>query len=146
MVRSNFDSFTPEILTSFDIAVTGSSLVSRYLCGLDSAYGQLFGVDSWQQHCERAASLDPADILEVTNRIQIYLHTAGPCTQIPIAEAMVNYKDEDSCQVFVPFISVSWRRSFNKIDGKVLIICQFFLLIGCENWVLRFSSIIIRLG
>ncbi|KAG4067941.1 hypothetical protein HA402_010627 [Bradysia odoriphaga] len=89
----------------FYIVPIGSSLVSRYLCGLDSAYGQLFGVDSWQQHCERAASLDPADILEVTNRIQIYLHTAGPCTQIPIAEAMVNYKDEDSCQVFVPFIS-----------------------------------------
>ena len=45
--------------------------------------------------------------MEITNRIQRYLHTAGPCTQVPIAEAMVNYKDEDSCQIFVPFISVS---------------------------------------
>lgn len=86
--------------------------MARYLCALDPTYGSLFGVDSWQQHCERAASLDPtlgkADTLEITNRIQRYLHTAGPCTQIPIAEAMVNYKDEDSCQIFVPFISVSF--------------------------------------
>lgn len=28
---------------------------------------------------------------------------------MPIAEAMVNYKDEESCQIFVPFISVSPR-------------------------------------
>lgn len=71
----------------------------------------MFGVDSWHQHCERAATLDQtqgkADIVEITNRVQRYLHTAGPCTQIPIAEAMVNYKEEDSCQIFVPFISVS---------------------------------------
>lgn len=97
------------LLNFYDLL--GSSSVARYLCALDSTYGSLFGVDSWQQHCERAASLDPtlgkADTLEITNRIQRYLHTAGPCTQIPIAEAMVNYKDEDSCQVFVPFISVS---------------------------------------
>lgn len=90
---------------------SGSSSVSRYLCALDASYGAMFGVDSWQTHCERAATLDPtqgkADIVEITNRIQRYLHTAGPCTQIPIAEAMVNYKDEDSCQIFVPFISVS---------------------------------------
>lgn len=46
--------------------------------------------------------------MEITNRIQRYLHSSGPCTQIPIAEAMVNYKEEDSCQIFVPFISVSF--------------------------------------
>lgn len=71
----------------------------------------MFASDSWQQLCERAASLDPsqskAEITDIVNRIQRYLHTAGPCTQIPIAEAMVNYKDEDSCQIFVPFVCVS---------------------------------------
>lgn len=63
------------------------------------------------QLCESASSQDPiqakAEIQEITNRIQGYLQTAGPCTQIPIAEAMVNYKDEDSCQIFVPFVCVS---------------------------------------
>lgn len=71
----------------------------------------MFGSESWSQLCESAASLDPVqakpEIQEIVNRIQRYLHTAGPCTQIPIAEAMVNYKDEDSCQIFVPFVSVS---------------------------------------
>lgn len=96
----------------FYIVPVGASTVSRYLCALDASYGSMFGVDSWLQHCERAATLDAvqgkADTLELTNRIQRYLHTAGPCTQIPIAEAMVNYKDEDSCQIFVPFISVGF--------------------------------------
>lgn len=71
----------------------------------------MFGNENWSQLCEKAASLDPAqaktEIQEIVNRIQRYLYAAGPCTQIPIAEAMVNYKEEDSCQVFVPFVCVS---------------------------------------
>lgn len=90
---------------------TGSSSISRYLSSIDQSYCAMFGTDNWYQLCERAGSLDSSlvksDIIELTNRIQRYLHTAGPCTQIPIAEAMVNYKDEDSCQIFVPFVSVS---------------------------------------
>lgn len=89
----------------------GSSSISRYLSAIDSSYGSIFGSENWLQLCELAATLDPiqakSEILEICNRIQRYLHTAGPCTQIPIAEAMVNYKEEDSCQIFVPFVSVS---------------------------------------
>lgn len=72
-------------------------------------YGSLFGSDNWTQLCERGSNLDgvKADQIELTSRIQRYVHSSGPCTQIPIAEAMVNYKEEDSCQIFVPFISVS---------------------------------------
>lgn len=73
----------------------------------------MFNTDSWHQLCDRATTMDSAqtksDVIEITNRIQRYIHSAGPCTQIPIAEAMVNYKDEDSCQIFVPFVSVSER-------------------------------------
>uniref|UniRef100_A0A1B0CR71 Putative phosphofurin acidic sorting protein 2 isoform x1 n=1 Tax=Lutzomyia longipalpis TaxID=7200 RepID=A0A1B0CR71_LUTLO len=86
-----------------------SSAISRYLSAVDATYGALFGTEAWQQLCERAIGSDPAqskiDVIEVTNRVQRYLHSAGPCTQIPIAEAMVNYREEDSCQIFVPFIS-----------------------------------------
>ncbi|KAH8337318.1 hypothetical protein KR059_006975 [Drosophila kikkawai] len=104
--------------------------VARHLSQMDQAYAAMFGSDNWAQLCERAAATAAAvsavttvnataltanladaagvaksDIAELVQRIQRYLHAAGPCTQIPIAEAMVNYKDEDSCQIFVPFVS-----------------------------------------
>lgn len=86
--------------------------MSKYLSSIDQSYQAMFGTEHWNQLCERAAacinSMDnKSDVVEMCNRIQRYLHTAGPCTQIPIAEAMVNYKDEESCQIFVPFVSVS---------------------------------------
>lgn len=106
--------------------------VARHLSQMDQAYAAMFGSDNWTQLCERAAAtaaavsavttvnataltanladaagVNKSDIAELVQRIQRYLLTAGPCTQIPIAEAMVNYKDEDSCQIFVPFVSVS---------------------------------------
>ncbi|KAH8306150.1 hypothetical protein KR018_002564 [Drosophila ironensis] len=104
--------------------------VARHLSQMDQAYAAMFGSDNWTQLCERAAAtaaavsavttvnataltanladaagVNKSDIAELVHRIQRYLHAAGPCTQIPIAEAMVNYKDEDSCQIFVPFVS-----------------------------------------
>ncbi|XP_037710070.1 phosphofurin acidic cluster sorting protein 2 isoform X2 [Drosophila subpulchrella] len=104
--------------------------VARHLSQMDQAYAVMFGSDNWTQLCERAAataaavsavttvnataltsnladaaSVAKSDIAELVQRIQRYLLAAGPCTQIPIAEAMVNYKDEDSCQIFVPFVS-----------------------------------------
>lgn len=116
----------------FYIVPIGSSTIARYLSQMDQTYAAMFGSDNWYQLCERAAqtaaavsavttvnattlsatlaetgSATKSDIVELVNRIQRYLHAAGPCTQIPIAEAMVNYKDEDSCQIFVPFVSVS---------------------------------------
>jgi phosphofurin acidic cluster sorting protein 2 len=97
----------------FYIVPLGQCAISRYLGQLDAGYSALFANDHWLQLCERAASniLDnsqtKSEMNELTSRIHKYLQSGGPCTQIPIAEAMVNYKDEDSCQVFVPFISVS---------------------------------------
>lgn len=101
----------------FYIVPLCSSSISRYLSAIDSSYGSAFGSDNWHQLCERAVSMDTAqaknEIAEIINRIQRYLHTAGPCTQVPIAEAMVNYKDEDSQQIFVPFVSVSIQHDIN---------------------------------
>ncbi|XP_064550286.1 phosphofurin acidic cluster sorting protein 2 isoform X2 [Drosophila montana] len=104
--------------------------VARHLSQMDQTYAAMFGSDNWSQLCERsaataaavsavttvnataltanladAAAVAKSDIAELVQRIQRYLHAAGPCTQIPIAEAMVNYKDEDSRQIFVPFVS-----------------------------------------
>ncbi|XP_058813906.1 phosphofurin acidic cluster sorting protein 2 isoform X2 [Topomyia yanbarensis] len=93
----------------FYIVPLGLCGVARYLSVIDSSYSNMFGTENWQQNCERAANLESAqsknESAEIISRIQRYLHSAGPCTQVPIAEAMVNYRDEDSCQIFVPFIS-----------------------------------------
>ncbi|XP_037940891.1 phosphofurin acidic cluster sorting protein 2-like isoform X2 [Teleopsis dalmanni] len=114
----------------FYIVPIGSSAIARYLSQMDQAYGSMFGTENWYQLCERVAVTAAAvsavttvnataltssladnanankfNIVDLLIRIQKYLQAAGPCAQIPIAEAMVNYKDEDSCQIFVPFIS-----------------------------------------
>lgn len=93
----------------FYIVPLGSCGVVRYLSLIDTNYSNMFGTENWQQICDRAANLESAqsknESTEIISRIQRYLHSSGPCTQIPIAEAMVNYRDEDSCQIFVPFIS-----------------------------------------
>lgn len=92
----------------FFIVPIGLSGIARYLSSLDNSYATLFGGDNWQQLCStnNETSQLKSDSLEITNRIQRYLHSSGPCTQIPIAEAMIT-RDEDSCQIFVPFITVS---------------------------------------
>lgn len=100
----------------FFIVPIGNSAISRYLSSIDNSYATLFGSESWQQLCLNSeSSQSKADAMEITNRIQRYLHSSGPCTQIPIAEAMVNYKEEDSCQIFVPFISVRRRAACDQI-------------------------------
>lgn len=125
----------------FYIIPIGSSTIARYLSQMDQTYAAMFGSDNWYQLCERAAqtaaavsavtavnatalsssladsaTANKSDIVELVNRIQRYLHAAGPCTQVPIAEAMVNYKEEDSCQIFVPFVSVSRKNKIFKIN------------------------------
>jgi len=67
-----------------------------------------------------AAGVAKSDIAELVQRIQRYLLAAGPCTQIPIAEAMVNYKDEDSCQIFVPFVSVREIHLISSQNGNFI--------------------------
>lgn len=127
----------------FYIVPIGSSTISRHLSNVDQTYCAMFGTENWFQLCERAATtaaavtavttinptaissalgdpmaINKSDIVDSVSRIQRYLHAAGPCTQIPIAEAMVNYKDEDSCQIFVPFVSVSRIKSIKNFTLK----------------------------
>ncbi|XP_039971354.1 phosphofurin acidic cluster sorting protein 2 isoform X2 [Bactrocera tryoni] len=117
-------------LRFYIVPIGSGSTIARYLSQVDLTYGAMFGSDNWYQLCERVAATAAAvsavttvnasalsttlgdsvtanksDIVEMVQRIQRYLHAAGPCTQIPIGEAMVNYKDEDSRQIFVPFVS-----------------------------------------
>lgn len=83
------------MVTFYVIVYSGSSSISRYLSQIDSSYASIFGNESWLQLCETASSQDliqaKAEIQEITNRIQGYLQTAGPCTQIPVIQANFFY-------------------------------------------------------
>ena len=52
-----------------------------------------------------------AESAEVCNRISCYISGACHVVQLPIGEAMITYKEklseEESSQIFVPFINVS---------------------------------------
>lgn len=85
--------------------------ISRYLSSVDAGYSLLFGGDGWQTLCERVADGSIGDASEMSSRINRYVNGSGPTIQLPIAEAMVAYRerscDEDSSQIFVPFVNVS---------------------------------------
>ncbi|CAB3384174.1 Hypothetical predicted protein [Cloeon dipterum] len=80
-----------------------NSILARYLSSLDSMYAAYFSGDSWKEMTERL------DCQEAMNRIQRYLVAANSYVALPVAEAMVTYKerssDEESCQTFIPFIN-----------------------------------------
>ncbi|XP_053407939.1 phosphofurin acidic cluster sorting protein 2-like isoform X4 [Mercenaria mercenaria] len=87
----------------------GSSAVGKYLAHIDSTYNSLFGDWMWKDTFERTdSSSNKLEQEQVYARISKYLSSAGGIVQIPIAEAMVMCKvkgsDEESCQVFVPFL------------------------------------------
>ncbi len=66
--------------------------------------------DSWKELLEMAEPGKP-DVAEIVNRVKEYLASASNenLINLPVAEAMVTYKekssDEESSQVFIPFVS-----------------------------------------
>ncbi|XP_076359704.1 phosphofurin acidic cluster sorting protein KrT95D [Tachypleus tridentatus] len=94
----------------FHIVPLGSSIVTRYLGSLDSTYSTNFVDGTWKDLLDRMnESQSVSDVQEMGARILNYLNSANSLLQLPIAEAMVTYKekssDEESLQVFLPFIS-----------------------------------------
>ncbi|XP_065343426.1 phosphofurin acidic cluster sorting protein 2 isoform X3 [Cloeon dipterum] len=84
-----------------------NSILARYLSSLDHMYAAYFSGDSWKELTERLDMKN--DCQEAMNRIQRYLVAANSYVALPVAEAMVTYKerssDEESCQTFIPFIN-----------------------------------------
>ena len=70
-------------------------------------YSRLFHDDSWKDLLEKPEPTK-SEIAELVGRVSQYM-TMGSISQLSIAEAMVTYQDkitdEDTCQVFVPFLS-----------------------------------------
>ncbi|XP_077494339.1 phosphofurin acidic cluster sorting protein KrT95D isoform X2 [Amblyomma americanum] len=73
----------------------GSGPLLRYLCSVDNCYASQFS-EGWLEEAEQ--------------RVADYLSSANATLQLPIAEAMINHRprnssEDESSQVFVPFIS-----------------------------------------
>ena len=70
-------------------------------------YFRLFHDDSWRDLLEKPEPTK-SEIAELVGRVSQYM-SMGSISQLSIAEAMVTYQDkitdEDTCQVFVPFLS-----------------------------------------
>ncbi|XP_057370589.1 phosphofurin acidic cluster sorting protein 2-like isoform X1 [Daphnia carinata] len=118
---------------SSGIGTGGSNnTLSRYLASLDRYYNVNFVSDSWREALDRPAEKmlaattngnDPMgtcstpgvttpskiDVQEVIHRLGRYLTSNGCTVQVPIAEAMITYREpnseEESTQVFIPFVS-----------------------------------------
>ncbi|XP_076749461.1 phosphofurin acidic cluster sorting protein KrT95D isoform X2 [Xylocopa sonorina] len=94
-------SFRPQNYLKFFVVPLGSNTLSRYLCSIDARYTMLFG-DEWKELLER----EGGGASECAARVTEYLASAGSTLLLPIAEAMVTYREtDDSSQIFIPFIN-----------------------------------------
>ncbi|XP_070577090.1 phosphofurin acidic cluster sorting protein 1-like isoform X4 [Ptychodera flava] len=91
----------------FLIIPLGANSLAKYLASVDNRYSSLFMDSLWREAFEKADK-ENIDYSELVHRVSRYLHDANLVFSLPIAEAMVNYRnnsEEDSVQKFVPFIN-----------------------------------------
>jgi hypothetical protein len=91
--------------------------LSRYISSIDTGYNGLFGSDGgWRDLLEKEELIRKADGHDIISRISRYIESSSGFLHLPIAEAMITYKekssDEGSSQVFIPFISVSTHLTY----------------------------------
>ncbi|XP_033228221.1 phosphofurin acidic cluster sorting protein 2 isoform X2 [Belonocnema kinseyi] len=85
----------------FLVVPLGCNTLAKYLGSIDSKYGALFG-DDWREMIDREGGGGS----EVAARVVEYLSSAGSTLLLPIAEAMVAYREtDDSSQIFIPFVN-----------------------------------------
>ncbi|XP_031831293.1 phosphofurin acidic cluster sorting protein KrT95D isoform X2 [Nomia melanderi] len=85
----------------FLVVPLGSNTLSKYLSSIDGMYSMLFS-DEWKDLLER----EGGGASECAVRVSEYLAVAGTTLLLPIAEAMVTYREtDDSSQIFIPFIN-----------------------------------------
>ncbi|XP_076013850.1 phosphofurin acidic cluster sorting protein 2 isoform X3 [Genypterus blacodes] len=106
----------------FLIIPLGAHPVSKYLGTIDYRYNSLFQDAAWRDLFHKPeAPVIVQDSPDVVSRVTQYMVGANGAHQLPIAEAMLTYKqkrkksfhfdfavspDEDSCQKFIPFIGM----------------------------------------
>ncbi|KAG8449697.1 hypothetical protein GDO86_016370 [Hymenochirus boettgeri] len=92
----------------FLIIPLGSHPVAKYLASVDYKYNNLFQDPAWRDLFSKLdTQTDPPDVV---SRVTQYIAEANCAHQLPIAEAMLTYKqkspDEDTSQKFIPFVGV----------------------------------------
>ncbi|XP_035023338.1 phosphofurin acidic cluster sorting protein 2 isoform X1 [Hippoglossus stenolepis] len=106
----------------FLIIPLGAHPVSKYLGTIDYRYNSLFQDSAWRDlFLKPEAPVLAQENPDVVSRVTQYMVGANGAHQLPIAEAMLTYKqkrkksfhfdfavspDEDSCQKFIPFIGM----------------------------------------
>ncbi|XP_071971360.1 phosphofurin acidic cluster sorting protein 2 isoform X10 [Engystomops pustulosus] len=102
----------------FLIIPLGSNPVAKYLGTVDYKYNNLFQDSAWRELFTKLdAQASDISLLstiqeppDVVSRVTQYIAGANCAHQLPIAEAMLTYKqkspDEDSSQKFIPFVGV----------------------------------------
>ncbi|XP_078515684.1 phosphofurin acidic cluster sorting protein 2 isoform X8 [Lissotriton helveticus] len=108
-----FSHKTPDWLSymRFLIIPLGSHPVAKYLGSVDYRYYNFFQDTVWKDVFNKLEA-QPAiqDIPDIISRVTQYIAGANCAHQLPIAEAMLTYKqkspDEDSSQKFIPFVGV----------------------------------------
>ncbi|XP_075048254.1 phosphofurin acidic cluster sorting protein 2 isoform X4 [Mixophyes fleayi] len=102
----------------FLIIPLGSHPVAKYLGSVDYKYYNLFQDPAWRdlftkldaQTSDFSPLSTVQDPQDVVSRVTQYISGANCAHQLPIAEAMLTYKqkspDEDSSQKFIPFVGV----------------------------------------
>ncbi|KAK1339522.1 hypothetical protein QTO34_020205 [Cnephaeus nilssonii] len=101
----------------FLVIPLGSHPVARYLGSVDSRYSNFFQDLAWRGLFNRLEAQSAVqDTLDIVSRITQYIAGANCAHQLPIAEAMLTYKqkrclegppgrpDEESSQKFIPFV------------------------------------------
>ncbi|KAG7277093.1 hypothetical protein CRUP_031306 [Coryphaenoides rupestris] len=92
----------------FLVIPLGAHPVSKYLGSIDYRYNSLFQDVAWRELFHKPEA--PVGSLDVVARVTQYMLGANGAHQLPIAEAMLTYKqkspDEESCQKFIPFIGM----------------------------------------
>ncbi|XP_076646176.1 phosphofurin acidic cluster sorting protein KrT95D isoform X6 [Halictus rubicundus] len=85
----------------FLVVPLGSNTLSKYLSSIDGKYSMLFG-EEWKELLDR----EGGGASECAVRVSEYLAVSGTTLLLPIAEAMVTYREtDDSSQIFIPFIN-----------------------------------------
>ncbi|NWY29943.1 PACS2 protein, partial [Pheucticus melanocephalus] len=104
---------TPDWLSymKFLIIPLGSHPVAKYLGSVDYRYNNFFQDLAWRDLFNKLeAQTTVSDAPDVVSRITQYIAGANCAHQLPIAEAMLTYKqkspDEESSQKFIPFVGV----------------------------------------
>ncbi|XP_049646498.1 phosphofurin acidic cluster sorting protein 2 isoform X7 [Suncus etruscus] len=95
----------------FLVIPLGSHPVARYLGSVDYRYNNFFQDLAWRDLFNKLeAQSTVQDTPDIVSRITQYISGANCAHPLPIAEAMLTYKqkspDEESAQKFIPFVGV----------------------------------------